>query len=125
MESSIELSPLSHTWIIDLDGTLVKHNGYKTGGDEWLPGALEFLRSIPENDYILLTTGREEEARAPTESFLRESGIRYDMIIFALPLGERILVNDRKPSGLACAHALNVERNVGPGEHIYTINDSL
>jgi hypothetical protein len=28
------LSPLPHTWIFDMDGTIVKHNGYKDGGGE-------------------------------------------------------------------------------------------
>ena len=28
----IVLSSLGHTWILDLDGTLVKHNGYKIDG---------------------------------------------------------------------------------------------
>ena len=30
-------SNLDKTWIFDLDGSLVKHNGYKTGGEEILP----------------------------------------------------------------------------------------
>ena len=45
MPRDLRLSPLKHTWVLDFDGTLVKHNGYKTGNDEWLPGAVEFLRS--------------------------------------------------------------------------------
>ena len=47
------MSELSKTWIFDLDGTLVVHNGYKTGEDALLPGVREFFRSIPEGDYIL------------------------------------------------------------------------
>lgn len=43
MSETIVLSPLPKTWILDLDGTLVKHNGYKLDGhDTLLPGAREF-----------------------------------------------------------------------------------
>ncbi len=28
----IEISSLAHTWILDIDGTLVKHNGNKIDG---------------------------------------------------------------------------------------------
>ena len=42
--NTIRLSPLGHTWILDLDGTIVKHNGYKIDGyDTFLDGAKEFL----------------------------------------------------------------------------------
>ena len=58
MNKFINLSPLPHTWILDFDGTLVEHNGYKTGEDKWLPGALEFLKSIPQEDYVLILTAR-------------------------------------------------------------------
>ena len=40
----IRLSPIPRTWILDLDGTLVVHDGpYIMGKDQFLPGALEFL----------------------------------------------------------------------------------
>ena len=32
MEEELILSTLPKTWIFDLDGTLVKHNGYKEDG---------------------------------------------------------------------------------------------
>jgi hypothetical protein len=38
---------LGHTWFIDLDGTILKHNGYLTNNDELLPGVKEFWNSIP------------------------------------------------------------------------------
>ena len=113
----LTLSPLKHTWILDFDGTLVKHNGYMNGGDEWLPGSLEFLRSIPEDDYILILTAREKEVREQTETFIKSAGIRYDDIKFEMPMGERILFNDDKPSGLRCAYAVSPKRNQGL-EHI-------
>ncbi|MDR1321196.1 MAG: hypothetical protein LBK56_07185 [Gracilibacteraceae bacterium] len=112
MTEKLSLSPLGHTWFLDLDGTLVKHNGYKTDGyDTLLEGAEEFLRSIPEDDMIVIVTSRTEEYQEATERFLAERRIRYDHIICGAPLGERIVVNDRKPSGLATAVAVNVDRD--------------
>ena len=108
----LRLSQLGHTWILDLDGTIVKHNGYKIYGyDTLLDGALEFLRSIPEGDMIVFITSRTDEYKEITESFLAKHGIRYDHIIYNVPYGERVLINDRKPSGLATAVAVNVERD--------------
>lgn len=112
-KEQLRLSPLGHTWILDFDGTLVEHNGYKTGEDRFLAGAKEFLQSIPKDDYILIVTAREKEAREKTEKFLRFHGIRYNEILFEMPMGERILINDDKPSGLRCAYALSPERNQG------------
>ncbi len=68
MKQTLTLSTLNKTWILDFDGTLVEHNGYKSGEDKWLPGALEFLRSIPETDYILILTAREKEAKENKKS---------------------------------------------------------
>ena len=106
------LSTLGHTWILDLDGTIVKHNGYKIyGKDIFLDGAKEFLESIPQEDMIIFITSRTEEYRELTESFLKDNGIRYDYIIFGAPYGERILINDKKPSGLSMSYTINVERD--------------
>lgn len=109
---NLELSVLNHTWILDLDGTLVKHNGYKVDGrDVCLPGAKEFLQAIPAGDMVIILTSREEKYREITESFLKAESIRYDHIIFNAPYGERILVNDCKPSGLETAKSVNVRRD--------------
>ncbi len=43
--------------------------------------------------------------------FLKEHAIRYDEILFHMPVGERIIVNDRKPFGLKTAVAVNVYRS--------------
>ena len=108
----ITLSPLGKTWILDLDGTIVKHNGYKTDGyDTFLKGAEEFLRNIPKTDMIILLTSRTENERELTEKFLYDHRIRYDNIIFNVPYGERILINDSKPSGLKTSVAINTERD--------------
>ncbi len=112
MENEIVLSSLPHTWIFDIDGTLVKHNGYRTPeGDTLLEGVAEFLSSIPEKDMIILITARPAEFREVTEKFLAENNIRYDHIIFDAPVGERIVVNDNKPDGLVMAYAVTRTRD--------------
>lgn len=108
------LSGLAHTWILDLDGTLVKHNGYKLDGeDSLLPGAEEFLAQIGQQDMVVILTSRGEDMREMTEVFLRKHHIRYDAILFNVPYGERILINDDKPSGLRMAIAVGKERDAG------------
>ena len=110
----IVLSTLGHTWILDLDGTVVKHNGYKLDGeDSFLPGSEQFLRGIPEKDKIVFLTSREEQYRETTLAFLAKHQIRFDHILFEMPYGERVLINDRKPSGLNMSVAINLERDSG------------
>lgn len=112
MSETIRVSTLEKTWILDLDGTIVKHNGYKLDGrDVLLPGTEEFLANIRPNDMVIFITSRTEECREMTLEFLKEHRIRYDHIIFNAPYGERILVNDCKPSGLPTAIAVNTQRD--------------
>lgn len=125
MEDKLILSPLGHTWILDLDGTIVKHNGYKIDGqDTFLDGAEEFLKSLPVQDKIIFLTSREESLKERTEGFLKENGIRFDHVLYGMPYGERILVNDRKPSGLKTGVAVNMERDIFRGMEI-VIDDGL
>lgn len=112
MVEKMELSTLPKTWLFDLDGTLVKHNGYLLdGADQLLEGVKGYLDTIPKEDQIIILTSRAEAYRAATIGFLDENGIRYDQILFGLPMGERIVVNDRKPSGIDMAVAFNHERD--------------
>ena len=80
-KTTLQLSPLAHTWVLDFDGTLVEHNGYKTGKDRFLPGALEFLHGIPKDDVVIILTAREPEARGVTEAFLAENNVSLSLII--------------------------------------------
>jgi hypothetical protein len=108
---TIELSPLPKTWIFDIDGTLVIHNGYKNGKDKLLSGVKEFYARISETDCIILLTARVKDEIPALKSFLKKNGLRYNHIISGIPIGERILVNDTKPSGLLTAYAVNKIRD--------------
>lgn len=124
-KKNLILSSLLHTWLIDLDGTLVRHNGYLIDGqDALLPSSIEFLHNIPKEDTIIFLTSRKEQYRKVTEDFLNQNDIKYDHIIFGLPAGERILINDNKESGLPMAYAMQLDRNKGINADIIT-DDTL
>ena len=77
MGDTLVLSTLPKTWVFDLDGTLLKHNGYKIDGvDTVLPGALEYLATIPNEDKIVIFTSRTDEYKQMTLDFLQDNGIR-------------------------------------------------
>ena len=114
--NSIALSPLAHTWLIDVDGPVLVHNGYHKGGDVLLPDVHAFWNQIPSGDTIILLSARSETEKAATLRFFESHCLRYDHAIFGLPMGERVLINDVKPSGLHTALALNVTRDEGLGD---------
>lgn len=108
----MEFSSLAKTWIFDIDGTLVKHNGYLTDGyDTLLDGVADFFAQINPDDKVILLTARKEEYLPVLKKFLAENNIRYDYLLGDMPPGERILVNDRKISGLDMAFAVNKNRD--------------
>lgn len=114
MNEKLRLSPLPKTWILDLDGTLVKHNGYLLDGkDTLLPGVKEVFSQFGPEDMVLIVTSRDRRYQDITETFLQEQHIRYNAIIYNAPYGERIVVNDSKPSGLIMARAVPVQRDQG------------
>ena len=106
---------LSHTWFIDIDGTILKHNGYLIDKkDTILKGVKKFFKKIPKKDKIILITGRKKNILKKTLLFLKKNNIRFDQVIFDLPYGERILINDIKPkNNLKTAISINVKGNEG------------
>lgn len=107
-------SPKAKSWFFDLDGTLMEYNNpFRGEPDRLLPGVKELWSALGDDDMIVLTTARPSSMRDATVDFLRQSGIRYDHIIFDLPRGERIIVNDKKPEVEQTAYAWIVERNKG------------
>jgi FMN phosphatase YigB (HAD superfamily) len=111
---NIILSQFNKTWIFDIDGTVLKHNGYKEGKEYILDGIKEFFASkIHNDDFVLFLTNRDKKYAEPTEKFLRENGIRFNLVIYEVPLGERILFNDTKPTGLRTSYGICLERDAG------------
>jgi len=110
----IVLSSLPHTWLIDLDGTIVEHNGHKKGIETLLDGALELWAQIPPGDTIVLLTARVDCDLQSVFNLLGQHNLRYDHVLCNLPAGERLLINDIKPRGLKTALAINVPRDLGP-----------
>lgn len=112
MHNQLTLSSLAKTWIFDLDGTIVKHNGYKIDGeDTLLEGVADFFTSLSPKDMVIIVTARSSKFQEETLLFLKKNNIRYNHIIFDAPHGERILINDKKPSGLHTAFSINQERD--------------
>ena len=121
----LTLSPLPKTWVFDVDGTIVKHNGHLTQeGDQLLPGVKELFESIPASDVLVLLTARKAEHQNSLKDFLTRNDIRFDYLLSNMPQGERILINDRKPSGLQTAYAVNKDRDQAL-DLSFEIDDSL
>ena len=108
------------TIFCDIDGTLWEHVGnsqkqalrsqYKI-----LPNTIEAITQWDRLGYtIILTTGRKESLREKTKEHLVKLGIVYDKLIMGIGGGDRIIINDKKPSSTKnTCYAINVIRNKG------------
>lgn len=123
--SSLNLSPLPKVWIVDLDGVVFRHNGYLDGDDDVLDGAARFWEQIAPDDVVVVMTGRAESERPRTLRLLADLGLRVDHALFGLPTGERVVINDDKPSGLPTAYAVNLPRDRGLGDVRINIDQTL
>lgn len=110
-----DLSPdLIHTWFIDFDGTIAKHNGlFNDGYDTLLPGVKELWKKIPYDDKIIIVTARRSMWYSEIKKFMKDNYLRYDIILCDMPQGERIMINDIKPRGLNTSISWNVKRDEG------------
>jgi thiamine kinase-like enzyme len=121
----LEMSCLSKTWFVDVDGVLVKHNGHLNGGDQWLDNTLEFLHNISQEDRIILTTSRKQKDINSLLEELKSKGIKIYSVITELPHGERTIINDRKSSGLRTAFSISLDRDAGTKDVIIANNSIL
>jgi hypothetical protein len=113
------LDALPKTIICDIDGCILKHmgnlykiqiespillNGVKEKFDEWEKKAYK----------IILLTGRKESMREITEIQLKSQGLFWDVLIMGATRGQRVLINDLKPScDTPTAYAVNLQRDQG------------
>lgn len=124
------------TIFCDIDGTLLNHCGdiVENYSNELiaLTGVQKNIKQWEKLNYkIILVTGRKECLRQITENQLKNNGIIYDQLIMGLNNGPRVLINDKKESGIEnMAYAINIVRNKGlnhvdlNSKHV-TIEDSL
>lgn len=103
---------MSKTFIIDLDGTLIKfcpHVVNKIFGTyELLPGVAQaILDAINHGDKVIFMTARPENMRVEVERELRNLGLTWQQIVMGAGGGERVIVND-----LPCK-AIRVQQNKG------------
>ncbi|MBS7805553.1 hypothetical protein KIH24_13350 [Rhizobiales bacterium TNE-4] len=110
----LELNHLGRIWFIDLDGTIVKHNGYQSSNEALLPNVKELWSQFRPDDRVYIFTARGEQFRESTVSFLAEQNITYDLLLMDQPAGARILINDCKPDGAPTAYCINLQRDEGP-----------
>jgi len=109
----IKTSKLPKTWLIDLDGTIIQHNSHLVEKNILLKGVKKFWKKISKVDKIVILSARPEKYKKSTISFLKRNSLRFDHIIFNLNVGERLLINDKKPDGLKTSISINVKRNDG------------
>lgn len=106
------LSKLPKTWIFDLDGVIFTHNGHLNGNDKPIQSFIDFYnRNVTEVDFVIIVSSRAEKYRCHTLEALRLNSIRFNHLILEAPFGERILLNDKKPSGLQTAFSINLRRD--------------
>lgn len=106
------------TVFCDIDGTIFMHkenlHDMVAFSPSVLPGVISrFLEWREKDYYIILTTARPEGTREATERQLRINGIFYDQLVMGLPVGPRVVINDRKPNGTNTAEAICIPRNEG------------
>jgi len=104
------------TIFCDIDGTLLFHNVNTINkAGVLLPGAKEATQTWMRKGYrIILTTGRPESHRKPTEQALISHNIQYHQLVMGLGRGQRVIINDMKPGAEdPSALAICVKRDEG------------
>lgn len=109
------------TLFIDIDGTILKHQGDATGAccnpERILSGVLKKFNDWSGKGYcIVLTTARKESMREVTENQLRRVGLFWDLLIMGVGMGRRVVINDKKMIDgklFLTAVGVNVERDEG------------
>ena len=106
------------TIFTDLDGVLVKNSGQYFepiwGSTEAIQKNVDWINHMHDSGTcrVIITTSRKSSFRKETLDQLSGLGIKYHDIIFDLPHGERILINDYAPTNSnPAARSVNIKRN--------------
>ena len=102
----------------DIDGVLIQHEAkpsYKLENTILLENVLTKLREWKKSSKIILTTARSNKYKYKLEEIFKKLKVPYDDLICGLPSGQRILINDIKPSMpfVMQAISINLDRNIG------------
>ena len=103
---------------VDLDGTLVINAGQysdpcwgQTNGIQDNIDAINALYNSGKAE-VIITTSRKKSFQEVTIEQLKRVGIKYHQIIFDLPHGNRIIINDyAKTNPFKSCNAINIKRN--------------
>jgi len=118
LKSTINDRRMSKSIFCDIDGTIILHeaNPRYDKNPILLDGTVEKMNEWKRSGMeIILTTSRSELNRERIVNMLEAHNIPYDKLICDLPSGQRIIINDMKPSlpFTPQAMAINVIRNDG------------
>ncbi len=110
------------TYFVDIDGVIFQQENRWPDMEtidpkrDLLPGVREkFLHWESSGCRIILTTGRAENFRELTERQLQEAGIPYHILLMAVGMGQRVLINNLKSQepGVQTAIAVNLQMDQG------------
>ena len=101
VDYSTETITLRKTILIDIDGTIFKHNQnlskMATDKQELIEGTVEkFLEWRAKQYYIVITTARVEGLRRVTEKQLTDAGLFYDQMIMGLTPSQRMSCSNKR-----------------------------
>jgi hypothetical protein len=109
---------LYSTLFIDLDGTLVRNSAERSepfwGTTDGIQPNIDTVNHLYDSGKVevIVTTSRKESYRAVTEAQLERVGLKYHRVIYGLPHGKRIVINDYAPSNpFKSCDAINIKRN--------------
>lgn len=97
-----------------MDGVLCYWKNEKYNKDEVLiMENVNFLKElIKENNIkIVLTTARSKKKCKQVLRLLKHQGLKVSKYVFDLGVGQRLVINDKKSTGLNSAFSLNTDRN--------------
>lgn len=123
----LAVSSLPKTWFLDVDGTIIEHNTqFSDENLKWLPNVEEFLINLSPQDTVVLTSARKIENLNHIINLVQKiSPAKVTKVVSDLGVGERILINDQKPSGLITSHSVNLKRNCGLPKPFYMTDETM